>query len=154
MDSQSTETSDSSSCLAALAHFLDRIDQDTKEWYYAINGDHNHPYSLCSILGLSFDDTMVIFETCGLAKRANNRFKGWTVEQKEWEKLIRFEVVEYNFQRNQGIHGNVIKRKNLHCIRVGALNERSPDFISKNVYGKNAGVAPRIRSIGLRALRG
>eukprot|EP00590_Aulacoseira_subarctica_P012197 CAMPEP_0172416428 /NCGR_PEP_ID=MMETSP1064-20121228/2905_1 /TAXON_ID=202472 /ORGANISM="Aulacoseira subarctica , Strain CCAP 1002/5" /LENGTH=61 /DNA_ID=CAMNT_0013154065 /DNA_START=158 /DNA_END=340 /DNA_ORIENTATION=- len=36
MDSQSAETSDSSSCLAALAHFLDRIDQDTKEWYYAV----------------------------------------------------------------------------------------------------------------------
>ena len=54
MDSQSAEMSDSSLCLAALMHFLDRIDQDTKEWYYAINGDHNHPYSLCNILGLSF----------------------------------------------------------------------------------------------------
>ena len=41
MDSQSAETSDSSLCLAALAHFLDRIDQDTKEWNHAINGDHN-----------------------------------------------------------------------------------------------------------------
>ena len=74
MDSQSAETYDSSPCLAALVHFLDRIDQDTKEWYYAINGDHNHPFSLCNILGLSFDDTMVILETCGLAKRSNNKF--------------------------------------------------------------------------------
>ena len=120
MDSQSAETYYSSPCLAALMHFLDRIDQDTKEWYYAINGDHNHPYSLCSILGLSVDDTMVIFETCGLAKRANNRFKGWRVEQKAWEKLIRFEVVQYSFQGNKDIHKNVSKCKNLHCIKVGA----------------------------------
>jgi hypothetical protein len=154
MDSQSAETSDGSLCLAALVHFLDRIDQDTKEWYYAINGDHNHPFSLCNILGLSFDDTMVILETCGLAKRSKNIFSEWAVEQKGWKTLIRFEVVEYNFQRNQGIHGNVIKRKNLHCIRVGGLNERSPDLMPKNVYGKNAGVVPRIRSIRLRALRG
>jgi len=85
--------SDSSLCLAALTHFLDRIDQDTKEWYYAINGDHNHPYSLCNILGLSFfDDTLVILETCGLAKKSKNIFSEWAVEQKGWEKLIRFEV--------------------------------------------------------------
>jgi len=111
MDSQSAETSDSSLCLAALMHFLDRIDQDTKEWYYAINGDHNHPYSLCNILGLSFDDTMVILETCGLAKKSKNIFSKWAVEQKGWKKLIRFEVVHYKFQGNKDIHGNVIKCK-------------------------------------------
>ena len=60
MDSQSAETSDGSLCLAALVHFLDRIDQDTKEWYYAINGNHNHPYSLCSIFGLSFNFWYVV----------------------------------------------------------------------------------------------
>ena len=75
MDSQSAGTSGNSLCLAALVHFLDHIEQDTKEWYYAINGDHNHPYSLCSILGLSFDDTMFILETCGLAKRSKTDLK-------------------------------------------------------------------------------
>ena len=147
MDSQSAETSDGNLCLAALVHFLDRIDQDTREWYYAINGDHNHPYSLCSTLGLSFDDTMVILETCGLAKRTKNKLSEWAVEPKAWKKLIRFEVVQYSFQGNKGIDGNLIKCKKLYCIRVGALNGRSADFIPKNVYGKNAGVAPRIRSI-------
>jgi hypothetical protein len=110
--------------------------------------------TITGILGLSFDDTMVILETCGLAKRSKNIFSEWAVEQKGWKKLIRFEVVHYKFQGNKDIHGNVIKCKKLYCIRVGALNGMSPDFIPKNVYGKNAGVAPRIRSIGLRALRG
>jgi len=62
-------------------------------------------------------------------QKVKNRFKGLKVEQNAWEKLIRFEVVHYQFQGNKDIRGNVIKCNKLYCIRVGALNGMSPDFI-------------------------
>jgi len=54
---------------SALKRFLDHVQRDTSEWFYAINGDGNHPFSLCGMLGLSFDDTMMLLHSSGLTNR-------------------------------------------------------------------------------------
>ena len=57
-----------------MAKFLLNVKVEEKEWYYAINGDVNHPSSLCSLLGMAYEETMVILEAADLARKGNNQF--------------------------------------------------------------------------------
>jgi hypothetical protein len=73
---------------SALKRFLDRVQRDTSEWFYAINGDGNHPFSLCGMLGLSFDDTMMLLHSSGLTNR-----KSESVSTDAWETFLGSEIV-------------------------------------------------------------
>jgi len=74
---------------SALKRFLERIQRDTSEWFYAINGDSNHPYSLCTMLGMRFDDTMMLLESSGLTHSR----KSESVKTDAWETFLGSEIV-------------------------------------------------------------
>ena len=51
---------------SALKRFLERIQCDTSKSFYDNNDDSNHPYSLYMMLGMQFDDTMMLLESSSL----------------------------------------------------------------------------------------
>ena len=69
---------------SALKRFLECIQHDTSEWFCVINGDSNHPYYLCMMLGMRFDDTMMLLQSSDLTHSR----KSESVKTDAWETFL------------------------------------------------------------------